>query len=216
MLRDAPSPAASSNPAFNPIPINSVTEELARINANVWGYCADDEPDQLVQFAVSLADKIHRTGDDPMVDARNFSMGLFDQCACACVKRKESGHGCFVPFKAPHPTDWRCMYDQSSPVGLPYPCPPIWLTRFLGRSTNLPCSSPAPTPLRPICAGGIGSATCLNGALLLISRTDRILYIERGAGLNDLLTDKRIHDVSHRFLMERGPFVFVTIHERRR
>lgn len=67
-----------------------MNEELARINANVWSYCADDGPDQLVQFAVSLADKIRRTGDDPMVDARNFSMGLFDQCACACVKRKRS------------------------------------------------------------------------------------------------------------------------------
>lgn len=76
-------------------------------------------------------------------------------------------------------------------------------------------ASPPPFPLRPICAGGVGSATCLNGALLLISRTDRILYIEHGAGLNDVLTDKRIHNVSHRFLMERGSFVFVTIYERR-
>lgn len=44
--------------------------------------------------------------------------------------------------------------------------------------------------------GGVGSATCLNGALLCVSRGDHTMYIERGAGLNARLTDERINKVS--------------------
>ena len=42
---------------------------------------------------------------------------------------------------------------------------------------------------------GVGYAHCQNGALLFLSRVDRIIYISRGKGLERLLTDNRIDKI---------------------
>ena len=42
---------------------------------------------------------------------------------------------------------------------------------------------------------GVGDAACQNGVLLFLSRVDRTMYISRGKGVENLLTDDRIDQV---------------------
>ncbi len=54
---------------------------------------------------------------------------------------------------------------------------------------------PQSNPSAKTTTGGVGSAACQAGALLFLSRVDRAMYISRGRGLEELLTDHRIDQV---------------------
>lgn len=45
---------------------------------------------------------------------------------------------------------------------------------------------------------GVGDAACHNGALLVVSKDDRTMYISRGEGLSPILTDDRLDSILER------------------